>query len=117
MNYSYVMGSDSIIKELRYEGFNVKEDGKNYMVSFSEDKSESWENFIANNLKLGYWNEYIRDESVVFLFQLEEGLKKYIVKNYEDNEVLKLCEQLCNCNFKSIRYMLSSNHYYRDKIN
>lgn len=68
------------------------------MVSFSEDKEEIWEKFILTYLKLGYWNEYLTDIGVVFLFHLQEGIKKYVVINYDNNEVLGLCENYVNVN-------------------
>lgn len=117
MNYSYVMRIDSIIYELKSDGFVVEVDGDNFMVSFSEDKEEIWEKFILTYLKLGYWNEYLTDIGVVLLFHLQEGIKKYVVINYDNNEVLGLCEKLCECKFGSIKNMLNENHFYRDKIN
>ena len=116
MNYSYVMGIDSLINVLKNQGFVVEVDGKNYMVSFPEDKTVIWENFISTHLELGYWNEYLTDVGVVFLFHLQDGIKKYIVNNYENDEVLGLCEKLCDCKFESIKNMLSGNHFYKDKI-
>lgn len=117
MNYSYVMGIDSIINELKNDGFVIEMDGDNFMVSFSEDKEEIWEKFISTHLKLGYWNEYLTGKAVVFLFHLQEGIKKYVVINCENDEVLGLCEKLCECKFESLKTMLSENHFYRDKIN
>ncbi len=35
MYYSYVMGIDSSIMELKEQGFIVQNDGDNYMVAFS----------------------------------------------------------------------------------
>lgn len=29
------------------------------MVSFPEEKSNVWEEFITHHLELGYWNEYL----------------------------------------------------------
>ena len=111
------MGIDSTINDLKNEGFIVEADGNNYMVSFSEDKSEIWETFISTHLKLGFWNEYLTDTGVVFLFHLQDGIKKYVVNDYENDEVLRLCEKLCKCKFESIKNMLRENHFYKDKIN
>lgn len=116
MNYSYVMGIDVLITELKKEGFIIESDGENYMVSFPKEKSDLWERFISQNLELGYWNEYLTDDGVVFLFNLEGRIKKYIVYDYDNEEVLKICEKLCECKFKSIKDMLIGNHFYKDKI-
>ena len=33
-----------------------------------------------------YWNEYLTDDKIIFLFRLEDGFKRYEVKNYENDE-------------------------------
>ena len=116
MNYSYVMGVDSSIEILKEKGFNIETDGDNYMVSFSKNNSEIWETFISKHLEPGYWNEYLTDDGVVFLFHLESGIKKYVVYDYQNDEVLRFCEKLCECKFESIKSMLLGNHFYKNKI-
>lgn len=113
MYHSYVMGIDYTIMELRNQDFDVQKDGDNYMVSFQEEKSNIWEDFISKHLELGYWNEYLTEDRVVFLFHLENGIKRYEVYNFENNEVLALCEKLCECKFESIKAMLVGNHFYK----
>ena len=116
MYYSYVMGIDDSIKELTAEGFEIKNDGNNYMVAFPNEKSSVWEMFIANRLELGYWNEYLTEYGVVFLFHLEKGIIRYEVYDYDNDEVLSLCEKLCECKFESIYAMLKGNHFYSNFI-
>lgn len=116
MNYSYVMGIGVSITGLKENGFIIQNDGDNFMVSFPKEKADLWERFISQNLEVGYWNEYLTDDGVVFLFNLEGRIKKYIVYNYDNEEVLRLCEELCECKFKSIKDMLIGNHFYKDKI-
>lgn len=116
MNYSYVMGIDDSINVLEAQGFVIEKSRNNYMVSFPEDKTQIWENFITKHLELDYWNEYLTHNGVVFLFHLKDGIKKYVVYNYENAEVLKLCEKLCGRKFESIKSMLIGNHFYKDKI-
>jgi hypothetical protein len=116
MFYSYVMGIDSSIEHLNKEGFMIEAEGDNYTVSFPEEKAEIWEEFIVKHLATGYWNEYLTNEGVVFLLHLEDGVKKYVVNNYENEEVLALCEKLCAREFESIKSMLIGNGFYHDKI-
>lgn len=116
MYYSYVMGIDHSIEQLKQNGFTVEKDGANYTVAFSKELAGIWEAFIGRHLELEYWNEYLTEDGVVFLFHLEDGLRRYEVKNYENEDVLKLCERLCNRKFKSIKTMLAGNHFYKDKI-
>jgi len=112
MNHSYVMGTDNSILELKKQGFIIENDGDNFMVSFEKEKASLYEEYISKHLQLGYWNEYIQDGVVIFLFHLECGIKRYEVYFYENNEVLALCENLCECKFESIYSMLKGNHFY-----
>ena len=116
MYHSYVMGIDDSIKELTTEGFEIKNDGNNYLVAFPNDKCAVWEMFISSHLELGYWNEYLTEYGVVFLFHLDEGIKRYEVYDFNNDEVLSLCEKLCECKFESLKNMLAGNHYYREII-
>ena len=116
MYHSYVMGINDSIMELSTEGFEIKNDGNNYMVAFPNEKCSVWEMFIASHLELGYWNEYLTEYGVVFLFHLEDGIKRYEVYDFNNNEVLSLCEKLCECKFESLKHMLTGNHYYREII-
>ena len=112
MNHSYVMGLDNSILELKKQGFIIENDGDNFMVSFEKEKASLYEEYISKHLQLGYWNEYIQDGVVIFLFHLESGIKRYEVYFYENKEVLALCEKLCECKFESIYSMLKGNHFY-----
>ncbi len=117
MYYSYVMGIDSIKYELTNDGFIIENDGSNYMVSFPKEKAPSWEDFIIKHLEPNYWNEYIAEHCVVFLFHLQDGIKRYEVINFENEEVLVLCEKLCDCKIESIKSMLMGNQFYKEKLN
>lgn len=116
MYYSYVMGIGDEILALRNRGFAIEEFDQSYGIAFPKEKADEWEYFISQYLELGYWNEYLTDDSVIFLFHLEDGIRRYDVKDYKNDEVLSLCEKLCECRFKSIKDMLKENHFYRDKI-
>ena len=111
-NHSYVMGIDNSILELHNDGFIIEKDGNNFMVSFPKENSHVWEDFISDHLQLGYWNEYIQNDVVIFLFHLEKGIKRYEVHRYDNDEVLSLCEKLCECKFESLYSMLKGNHFY-----
>lgn len=116
MNYSYVMGIDNAIYDLVAYGFLIEKDGDNYTVSFSDDLTAVWEDFIVKHLEVGYWNEYIAKDKIVFIFRLSEGIKRFEVYNYQNDEVLELCERLCDCEFVSLKKMLCDNHFYSQLI-
>ena len=106
------MGVGKAILSLKEKGFTVKRKRNDYEVTFPEDKAEVWEDFITEHLDIGYWNEYITANKVVFIFHLDIGIKRYEVENFENEEVLQLCEKLCECKFKSIKSMLTGNKFY-----
>ena len=110
------MGIDDSIMDLKKQDFIIKKDGENYRVSFNKNDSEIWENYIISHLKVGFWNEYLADNKVIFIFCLESGIKRYEVEDYKSDEVLALCEKLCDCEFESIKSMLCGNDFYKDKI-
>lgn len=107
---------DDSVLSLKDRGFEVKPDGENYTVIFPEKLSAEWENFVSSHLKLEYWNEYFIGNKVVFLFQLQDGVKRFEVENYKNGQVLKLCEKMCGCKFESIKSMLLENWFYKEKL-
>lgn len=116
MYHTYVMGMDNSIFGLEKHGFLIQKDGNNYTVSFPGSKAELWEDFIKEHLEIEYWNEYLTEDKVIFIFHLEDGFKRYEVNNYTNDEVLSLCEKLCDCKFESIKKMLSDNLFYKTII-
>lgn len=113
MYYSYVMGIGEAIMDLKKHNFIINKDGNNYTVSFSKEKKNIWEEFVEKHLERGYWNEYLSESEIIFLFQLEDGIKRYEVLNFNNEEVLALCEKLCECKFGSIKEMILGNGFYR----
>lgn len=113
MNYSYVMGIGKKIYSLKSKEFIIKRKRKDYMVTFADEKANIWEEFICEHLQEGYWNEYINGDKVVFLFHLDSGIKRYEVENFENDEVLALCEKICDSRFESIKSMLAGNKFYK----
>lgn len=113
MNYSYVMGIPDI-NELRENGFNIKTYGENYGISFPDDKIKIFEEFICKNLQNGFWNEYLGKEKV-FIFKSENGeIKRYVLNNENEKEILNLCSKFAEYKFESITKMLKDNKFYLD---
>lgn len=115
MNYSYVMGVSNIDK-LKENDFEIEQYGSNYGISFPDNKSRIFEEYIYENLQNGFWNEYLGKE-IVFIFKFKDGsVKRYVLNNYNEKEILNLCEKFANCKFESIDKMLKDNSFYREKI-
>ena len=116
MYYSYVVGMNDELYELETDGLIIEKNDNDFMISFSKKLTNKWEEFVYKHLKVEYWNEYITDNEIIFIFHLKEGFKRYVVKNFENDEVLKLCEKLCDCKFESIEKMIKDNKFYKEKI-
>ena len=115
INYSYVMGVSNIDK-LKENGFEIKQYGSNYGISFSNDKSRIFEEYIYENLQNGFWNEYLGKE-IVFIFKFRDGsFKRYVLNKDNEKEILNLCEKFANCKFESIDKMLRDNIFYKEKL-
>lgn len=115
--YSYAMGMSDDIYELEKDGFIIEKDNSDFRVIFNKKLASKWEEFVINHLEVEYWNEYISNNEITFIFNLKEGFKKYVVNNYNNDEVLNLCEELCNCKFGSIEKMIKDNEFYKEKLN
>ena len=68
-----------------------------------------------------------KDENQIYLYGLENNVlfilnkngktvKRFEVENFYNEEVLQLCEKLCQCKFESIKKMLSDNWFYKNII-
>ncbi len=111
MNYSYLMGIDNINK-LSENGFIIKQFGNNFGITFTDDKIQMYEEYICSELQEGFWNEYLGKDKV-FIFKFPNGkIKKYILDNKNEEEILKLCSEFADCKFESIDQMLKDNKFY-----
>ena len=111
MNYSYVMEIDNVDK-LSSLGLSIKKYGEDYGIIFSNEQIPLFEDFICQNLKNGFWNEYL-GENKVFIFKFGNGeVKKYILTEENQEEILKLCRTFANYEFSSIDTMLRDNEFY-----
>lgn len=111
MNYSYVMGINNV-DVLIQNNFLIESYGKNFGISFSDDKIEIFEKYIYENLQNGYWNEYLGKEKV-FIFKFNDGrIKRYVLNKDNEKDILDLCEKFADCKFESIDSMLKDNKFY-----
>ena len=114
--FSFVMGFDDKILDLKKDDFKVEKNGKNYLISFSKEKADIFEKYIIENMQPGFWNEYI-GEAIVFIFKFKNGkIQKYIYDENTHDTILKLCCEFANVQFTSIKEMLAGNDFYKDKI-
>lgn len=113
MNYSYVMGVNNM-DALKLNDFKIQSFGNNYGIMFDDSKVEMFEKYICETLENGFWNEYLGNDKV-FIFKLKNGeIKKYVLNNNNEKEILKLCCEFAKCKFESIEKMLRENSFYAE---
>lgn len=111
MNYSYLIAINNI-EILQNQGFNIVGNDGEYEVTFQDDKIDEYEKFVIENLKEGFWNEYL-GEKIVFIFKFKDGqVQKYALSDENEGEILELCNQFANANFESIETMLKDTPFY-----
>ena len=72
MNFSYAMGMTEEIYNLEKEGFIIEKDGEDFKVSFDKKLADKWETFVYKHLAEEYWNEYITENEIIFIFHLKK---------------------------------------------
>ena len=69
---------------------------------------EEYEDFIRENLRPTYWNEYLGEE-IVFIFKMDNGSIKRIVRDeLNDDEILDLCRKFAGVDFEDVDTMLEN---------
>ena len=113
MNYSYIMGVNNI-DVLKQNNFKIKHFKNDYGVIFDDNEVELFEKYICETLENGFWNEYLGKDKV-FIFKSKDGeIKKYVLNNDNEKEILKLCCEFAKCEFESIDKMLRDNEFYAE---
>lgn len=111
MNYSYLMGVKDV-SELVNAGFVIEQIDDDYGVKFTKEQENKYEEFVVKNLEPGYWNEYLGD-NIVFIFKYPNNeIKKFILDDINEREILNLCCEFAECDFSSLRQMLEENSFY-----
>lgn len=114
--YSYVMGIGEKINKLDNR-FIVDNYAEDYTVTFFNKDREDWEKFITDNLEVLYWNEYINGREIVFIFKnTNDNIERYVLNKDNNQKLLEKCSLFAEFKFKSVKDMILSNLFYKDKI-
>ncbi len=115
--FSYAMGINERIINLDKNKFKINDDESDYEIIFNKEDTFLYEKFIVENLEVGYWNEYIIDDKIVFMFKEIDGLlNKYVLSEENNEQILNKCSKFAEANFASIRQMFLDTPFYSDKL-
>lgn len=115
--YSYAMGIGKKISKLDKSRFNITEDDGDYEIIFDQANALEYEKFIVDNLDVGYWNEYLIEDKIIFHFKENENtIKKYILSSDNNEEILNMCRLYAEAEFPSVKQMFLDTPFYQDKL-
>ena len=92
MARSYIMGQQNITEDDIFEiGGTVdnRTEAGHLCVEFPVSKADDFERLITDNMETGFWNEYLTNEKVVFIFKHKDG---YIERfEFNDSNASQIC--------------------------
>ena len=97
---SYLMGAKEItdqnLTDLGIEIIEKTESGSR-KLKISKDKIEDYKSLIKEKMTPGFWNEFLNENGIHFIFKLEDGsIKKYTLSPENEQEIDNLCAKLNN---------------------
>ena len=116
---SYIIGMGNLSSDLAKLGVEIVEKmpNGNMKAVIPETVLTEYEHLIGEKIKPGYWNEYLTDNEVVFIFKDKNGkLERIVWDEHDDQALLKRCMEYSNEQFESIRSMLDANDWYRGHV-
>ena len=89
-----------------------------YKLKIPDSSIKSYKNLVRMKLVPGYWNEFIGEKEIGFIFKFDDGtIKEYTLSSTNESEIGKLCAQFNNEDPKDTEIVykyLSENDFYRD---
>lgn len=122
MDYiSYLMGAEEISdQELTDIGVTIvsKSESGSRKITIPSASIDKYADLIRAKMSPGFWNEYMNDTNIVFIFKHKEGrLEEYHLSPENEVQVDKLAAQFANQELgkdHNVYKWLSENDYYHD---
>src|SRR3989344_9054928 len=118
---SYLMGAKAITdQDLTDLGIEIveKTESGSRKLKILKNKIENYKNLIKEKITPGFWNEFLDENGVHFIFKLKNGdVRKYILSPENEREVDKLCAELNNESpdkTANVYKYISENDFYHD---
>lgn len=118
------MGADKIQDEhLESIGVQILEkdpDGDRKLKIFPESLPR-YRDLIKEQLNLGYWNEVVGENEIIFIFKSKDGsIKEYNLTPENEAEIAALCSQFNGDSLEktsNVYKYISGNSLYKDFMN
>jgi hypothetical protein len=118
---SYLMGSGNIEDQhLTDLGIDIveKRDSGSRKLRIPKDKVEGYKTLIREKMTPGFWNEFLNENGIHFIFKLEDGIiKEYELSPDNEQEIDALCAKLNNeppDKTANVYRYISDNDFYHD---
>ena len=117
---SYLMGADKITDEqLGDLSIEIEKDSDgDRKLKIPAEKLREYIDLIKSGLNLGFWNETIGADEIVFVFKFKDGaIKDYKLSVENEAEIGKLCSEFASESpdkTKNVYKYISGNSFYHD---
>ena len=118
---SYLMGAENIKdQDLTDLGIDIveKTDSGSRKLRIPKEKVEGYKTLIREKMTPGFWNEFLNENGIHFIFKLEDGdTKEYTLSPENEQEIDNLCAKLNNEppeKTANVYKYISDNDFYHD---
>lgn len=100
MYLSYLMGAKDITdQELVDLGIEIvgKTESGNRKLKIPSEKIDEYKTLIREKMEPGFWNEFLDENGIHFIFKFKNGdLKEYTLSPENEQEIDRLCAEFNN---------------------
>lgn len=121
MHLSYLMGAEKIDdKDLTNLGIDIveKTDSESRKLKIPSEKIEEYKSLIREKMTPGFWNEFLDENNIHFIFKFKNGeVKEYILSLENEQEIDKICADLNKEppeKTANVYKYISDNDFYHD---
>ena len=95
-----------------------KTDSESRKLKIPSEKIEEYKNLIREKMTAGFWNEFLDENNIHFIFKLKNGeVKEYGLSPENEQEIDKICTELNNEppeKTANVYKYISDNDFYHD---
>ena len=121
MYLSYLMGAEKVDdKDLTSLGIDIveKTDSESRKLKIPSEKIEEYKNLIREKMTAGFWNEFLDENNIHFIFKSKNGeVKEYVLSPENETEISKLCSEFATApqdKTANVYKYISDNDFYHD---